>query len=685
MGDFLNPDKEFLNQLNRKIEQNFAREEFGVSELADTMNMSRSNLLRKVKKATNISVSQLISQARLQRGMELLKTTSLNVSEVSHQVGFNSTSYFIKCFREYYGYPPGEVGKRTVNELPEINTETTNKKQVPWTMVALTVGMLIMAGLAWWQWPKGNGMESEKSILVLPFKNDSADSSNVYLINGLMEATLNNLQKIKNLKVLSRTSAEKYRNSSKSIPEIAEELHVNYLVEGSGQKMGNNIVLNIQLIDGSTDRHLWSKQYRREVGDIFTLQQEISQDIAAEIQVVITPEEQQRIQKVHTNNAEAYDLFLKGISLLNARNDSSHLQSTHYFQEAITLDPSFALAYACTSIAYYYLDIYRTDKKYVDEIGSNADKALLLDPTLGEGLTAKAMFYLLKKDYSEALPYLEKALEYSPNSTLIMGLLADYYGTYVPNTGKYIEYALKGLRLDKGSEDSVTVSYFYLRLGNALIQAGFAEQSLKYLDKSLEIHPENHFSRYVRAFVIYANTNDLRHTRKLLQEEFAKDTNRFDILQDLGKVSYYLKEYDSAYQYYKRFNRFRADHQLDVYTHEHMNIGVVYEKVGEILQGKEFIESYRQYLDTDQTAYRELGLAMYNFHIGKIDEGMEHFRQFSSEDNIQYWIILFLDQDPVVESIRNDPEFKNTLAEIKSKFWKNNKKIREKLEEEGIW
>lgn len=343
MGDFLNPDKEFLNQLNRKIEQNFAREEFGVSELADTMNMSRSNLLRKVKKATNISVSQLISQARLQRGMELLKTTSLNVSEVSHQVGFNSTSYFIKCFREYYGYPPGEVGKRTVNELPEINTETTNKKQVPWTMVALTVGMLIMAGLAWWQWPKGNGMESEKSILVLPFKNDSADSSNVYLINGLMEATLNNLQKIKNLKVLSRTSAEKYRNSSKSIPEIAEELHVNYLVEGSGQKMGNNIVLNIQLIDGSTDRHLWSKQYRREVGDIFTLQQEISQDIAAEIQVVITPEEQQRIQKVHTNNAEAYDLFLKGISLLNARNDSSHLQSTHYFQEAITLDPSFAL------------------------------------------------------------------------------------------------------------------------------------------------------------------------------------------------------------------------------------------------------------------------------------------------------------------------------------------------------
>src|SRR5690606_31504454 len=114
---------------------------------------------------------------------------------------------------------------------------------------------------------------------VLPFKNDSNDSTNRYLINGLMEATLNNLQQIRDLRVVSRTSAEKDRNTSKTIPEVADELRVNYVVEGSGQKVGNRILLNIQLIDAQRDSHLWARQYTREVTDIFQLQQEIAKDI----------------------------------------------------------------------------------------------------------------------------------------------------------------------------------------------------------------------------------------------------------------------------------------------------------------------------------------------------------------------------------------------------------------------
>jgi TolB-like protein/AraC-like DNA-binding protein/Tfp pilus assembly protein PilF len=685
MGDFLNPDKEFLDQLNSKIEENFAREEFGVSELAEVMNMSRSNLLRKVKKATNISVSQLISQARLQRGMALLKTTSLNVSEVSHQVGFNSTSYFIKCFREHYGYPPGEVGKRPIPETSVQKTGPAPQQRSRWFLILLAAIVPVLAGVAWWQWPRENVMESEKSILVLPFKNDSADSSNVYLINGLMEATLNNLQKIKNLKVLSRTSAEKYRNNIKSIPEIAEELNVNYFVEGSGQKIGDKIVLNIQLIDGATDRHLWSKQYRREADDIFDLQQEISKDIVAEIQVFISPEEILRIEKIPTANAEAYDLFIKGVGLLNTRNDDNHLKSLEFFQQAIDLDPNFALAYACRSMAYYYLDYFKTEKQYLDELGINADKAFLYDPKLGESHTAKAMYYMQKTEYSEALPYLEKGLEYNPNSTQILGMLADYYGNYMPNTGKYLEFALKGLRLDMGSGDSVTTSYSYLRLGNALIQAGFIDKSLEYLDKSLKLYPANPFTNYVRSFVLHADDKDLRQTRELLKVEFEKDTFRFDILQDLGKVSYYLREYEDAHQYYERFIRLRETLGLDVYIHEHLIIGIVYEKVGMEQKGKEFIESCRDFFENNETIYRELALGMYNFNIGETAKGMEYLRTFSKEDNIQFWIILFLTMDPILDDIKHLPEFKKIMDEIESRFWRNNQKIQEKLKEEGIW
>lgn len=678
-------DRDFLNQLNTLVEQNIGNENFGVSELADAMSMSRSNLLRKVKKATNLSVSQLISQVRLQRAMELLRTTSHNVSEVSHRVGFNSTSYFIKCFREYYGYPPGEANKRATEISEPIAAPPAQLKPSKRNYVIGAVLLLIACALGWIAfvyWPVTKSVE--KSIVVLPFKNDSADSSNVYIINGLMEATLNNLQKIKDLKVLSRTSAEKYRNSNKSIPEMAKELNAIYFVEGSGQKIGDRVVLTIQLIDGASDRHLWSKQYRREANDIFTLQQEISKDIAWEIQAVITPEEKNRLEKVYTQNSAAFDAFLKGIDLLTFGNNTNLEQSLAYFDEAIAHDKSFALAYACASMSCYYMDMFQAEKKYADRLSQYADKAMLYDPTASESLTAKAMHYLSRKEYTQALPYLEKGLAYNPNSTQLMELLADFYTQNLPNTEKYLEYALKGLRLGSASGDSVSISYFYLRLGNALIQTGFVDESLKALDQSLLYYENNAYANYIRAFVLYAKNKNLKQTQRLLQTEFSKDTTRFDILQDVAKVSYYLGEYDTAYYYYKRFNAYRDRYKLDVFRHENMNIGLVYQKMGEEEKGQAFIDDYRKYFEVDQTVYKNLALAFYYCHTNESEKAIEHLRLFAREDNIQYWFILFMHDVPVKTQTEELPEFKKLMTEIERKFWANHEKLKTKLIEEGV-
>tara|TARA_R110002020_G_scaffold78213_1_gene196838 strand:- start:122 stop:1624 length:1503 start_codon:yes stop_codon:yes gene_type:complete len=499
-----------------------------------------------------------------------------------------------------------------------------------------------------------------------------------------MDATLNNLQKIKDLRVLSRTSAEKYRKSNKTMPEIAEELLVSYLIEGSGQKIGEHIVLNIQLIDGANDKHLWSKQYRREVSDIFTLQQEISKDIAEKIQVIITPEERNRIEKVPTENLKAYDSFLKGLNLLNKGGDDNLLSSITYFKEAINEDKSFALAYAYVAVALYYHDVFHEEKAYLDEMAYNADQAILYDPTLDESLRAKALYYMLKKDYSKALPFLEKGLEYNPNSAQILILLASYYGVYMPNTGKYLEYAIKGLRLDIAAMDSASASYRYLELGNGLIQAGFVDESLEYLNRSQAYFPDNAFAGYVKAFVNYAKTKDLRSTRDQLKVEFAKDTSRIDILQDLGKVSYYMREYDSAYFYYERLNQTRERQKLDVYVHENMIIGVTYEKVGEIEKGREFIQSYKEYIDGDQTVYKSLGLSMFYAYMEDYDQALEYLRLFEKEDNILFWVILFLPEDPIIDKFKQNPEFKKLWAKIDKKFWDNNSKIRRQLEEEEL-
>jgi TolB-like protein/AraC-like DNA-binding protein len=678
---------DFLSQVTSLIEQNIANEQFGVTELADAMHMSRSNLLRKVKKDSKLSVSQLINQVRLQRAMELLRTTSYNVSEVSHQVGFNSTSYFIKCFREHYGYPPGEAGKRSVNT----ETENEQRPQVVrsnakrfWIGAGVVMVLALVVVFFYIKNTLTQRPSVEKSIAVLPFKNESNDSTNIYLINGLMESTLLNLQKIEDLRVISRTSSEKYRNSDKSIPEVAQELNVCYVVEGSGQKIGDQILLNIQLIEASTDRHLWSNQYKREVKDIFQLQQEIAKSIANEIKAVITPDEKQRIEKKPTDNLVAYDIYLKGKNLQQLGGETNELKAIELFKQAIEEDPKFAVAYAEIAITYYYHDIFRAEKKYAEAISQYADKAFLYDSKLGSSLVAKALAYMSKKDYESAVPYLEKALEYNPNSAEVIGFLSDFYSIYNPNTGKYLTYALKGVQLDVAALDSTTASYTYLRLGNALIQNGFVDESLFYIDKSLAYNPANPFAKYVRAFISFAQTKDARQTRDLLLVEFKKDTTRFDILQDIGKVSYYMRDYKGAYQYYKRFLQIRESRQMDIYRHENLTIAYVLAQQGFKEQSEALVKDYKSFIDQDKSLYKNLGLMAYYTYIGKQKEAIEHMKLFSKEENVQYWIILFLEEDPLMVSIIDDPEFKKYLEITKSKFWESHENLKEILDEKGL-
>ena len=207
---------EFIQKAEVIVLEHISNEQFGVSELAEAMNMSRSNLLRKIKKETQLSASQFIRQVRLAKSMELLKQHSFTVSEVSYKVGFGSTSYFIKCFREFYGYPPGEAGKIKIEDEP-IEEQPSLFKKYRWLFLGAASVMLIVLSVFLFMKKDSEPIQAEKSIAVLPFKNESSDSLNLYFVNGLMESSLNNLQKIGDLRVISRTSVEKYMNSTISI------------------------------------------------------------------------------------------------------------------------------------------------------------------------------------------------------------------------------------------------------------------------------------------------------------------------------------------------------------------------------------------------------------------------------------------------------------------------------------
>ncbi len=685
MPDSLSTENDFLSKIKEIIEETISNEQFGVSELAREVGMSRSNLLRKIKKNTKLSASQFIRQVRLQHAMEMLKQTSLTVSEVSYKVGFNSTSYFIKCFHDHYGYSPGEVGKREENESDSIQREQPgNKKAITLSVVFF---IFIIAAALWFFF--GNPFSSrqkvlEKSIAVLPFKNDSNDSTNVHIINGLMESILNNLQKIEDLRVISRTSVEKYRNNPKTISEIARELDVNYFVEGSGQKIGDQILLNVQLIEAPNDNHLWAEQYKREVKDIFNLQQEVAKKIAEQIEVIITPAEEALINKVPTDDLVAYDYFLKGLDLLYKGNGESLEEAISWFTKATEQDNEFARAHAGIAIAYYFLDALRVEKKYSEQINNYADKALLLDPKLPQSLIAKALFFMNSGENELAVPYLEKALEYNPNSALVINILSDFYTSSIPNTEKYLEYALKGIRLDIAAHDSITASFIFLHVSNAFIQTGFIDEAELYINKSLSYYPENLYSEYVKAYILFAKNRDLPRLNERLIDALNKDTTRLDIMQEVGKSYYFMRDYEHAYKFYKPFIETREALNLNIYRGENAKIGVVLSNVGQKEDSEKYFTDFLNYAENDKSIYKNLSLAAFYSWKGDTEKALEKMKLFSEQDNYHYWIILFLEMDPLMDNVKGLPEFRKVFRDIETKFWNSHKQIRASLEEKGL-
>ncbi len=532
--------------------------------------------------------------------------------------------------------------------------------------------------------PSSDEAIPKKSIAVLPFINDSDDSTNIYIINGLMESILNNLQKINDLRVISRTSVEKYRNNLKMIPEIAKELNVNYLIEGSGQKIGDQILLNIQLIEAQSDQHLWSEQYNREVKDIFSLQSEVAKNIAGKIEAIITPEEAERIDKVPTENLVAYDYFLKGQNLFFRKGYENVKNAIILFNKAIEIDSTFAHAYADVAISYYMLDFLQKEKKYADSINKYSDQALLYDPKLPQSLMAKAFFYMETDEFELAIPYLEKALEYNPNSSLIINTLADFYTRYIPNTKKYLEYALKGIQLDIASEDSANVSITYLTLANAFVQSGFIDEAEMYINRSIEYDSTNIYSAYVKPYILYAKDKNLPELNKWLVKVLQMDTTRLDVVQEIGKTFYYLRDYKLAYAYYKPFMEFKRTYKLDLFNEENGKIGVVYSEMGMIEESNQLFEEFKYYADHSASIYKHLSLAAYYSWKEEKEKAIEHLKLFSQQENYHYWIVLFLEIDPLVDNIKDLPEFKEIMKDIKTKFWNNHQQMKASLKEKGL-
>jgi serine/threonine protein kinase/Tfp pilus assembly protein PilF len=295
---------------------------------------------------------------------------------------------------------------------------------------ALTVVIAAIALGTWMYQRTRPFIPMERSIAVLPFENLSSDKENAYFAEGIQDEILTRLSKIADLKVISRTSTQNYKSAPKNLRDIAKQLGVAHVLEGSVQKSADAVRVNVQLIKAANDSHLWSDTFDRKLTDIFSVESEVAKTIADQLRAKLTGQEEQVIAAKPTDNPQAYDAYLRGLAytLKTGFTPANSLSAQKYLKEAVRLDPKFALGWALLSYvdaSGYLTQSLQPTVALREEARQAAETALTLQPNLGEAVFAKGFYhYACLKDYNTAVKYFEQAFRLLPNNSRIPQSLA---------------------------------------------------------------------------------------------------------------------------------------------------------------------------------------------------------------------------------------------------------------------
>jgi len=308
-----------------------------------------------------------------------------------------------------------------------------------WTAAAILAGVILLALLLW----RGGLLESLRpsrieALAVLPLENLSGDPEEEYFADGMTEALIADLAKIRALRVPSRTSVMQYKKAKKPLREIARELNVDAIVEGSVTRSGNRVRITAQLIEAKKDRHMWAESYERDLPDILALQGEVARAIAREIRIHVTPEERGRLSRTGSVNPEAYQAYLKGSYYSSKRTEEALARGIAYFEQAIETDPGYALAYAGLADSYSLLVRYGAVRpsEAMPKAKAAAKKALELDNTLAEAYASLAYASLhYDWDWQTAERQFQRAIELAPNYETAH----QWYARYLTAMGRFDE------------------------------------------------------------------------------------------------------------------------------------------------------------------------------------------------------------------------------------------------------
>jgi TolB-like protein len=591
--------------------------------------------------------------------------------------------------------PAGVKKTKPVSELKHVD-QTTHAVSSGWKIATYVSGAIIVALVAFNFINKRNlnsGISKlEKSIAVLPFINDSPVDSNKYFINGIMEEVLNNLQKIKDFRVLSRTSTDQYKGSDRpTIPEIAKKLGVNYIVEGSGQKYGNTFILRVQLIAANKEKHLWGESYEKEikeVRDYIMIPSQIAQSIAAGVKASMTPEEKRLIEKVPTSNMAAYDLYLKAEDYLKeykkTRNISYYQTAVAFYKAVLEIDSAFAKAYTGLASAYYERYQWETyfRENYLDSMLVLINKAYTIDNELDEVYYLKGVYDYQHGQPEKALDNFDKSLKINPNyfsayeqkGYILTWILYDFV--------RSIDNYYKALNLIRGDE---RVGLFQ-NLGMAYMNAGFTEKAKDYFEQALI---QNGDSATYFSLLGSLEFSKMNLENAILLKEKAKELDPA-VIPSIELYSFAGQDQKAYSAAEKEVERLKKSGSFPLqYSHR---IGYAYWKVGkksearyyfnmQIKYGEESIHLGREYA-LNRTAHYDLA-GVYAFLEDTV-KAYQYLEELNKTRVYPLGGISYLRYDKLFDNIRNEERFQKTLNNIEAKYRIEHELAKKWLEEQGM-
>jgi eukaryotic-like serine/threonine-protein kinase len=406
----------------------------------------------------------------------------------SREERYQTTKEMLADLRDLKGELESESSQTKARPGSLVNKIKRRKKGV---LLTLAAALLAAAAFAYFLFRAPPAPSpSEKSIAVLPFENLSGEESNAYFADGIQDEILTRLSKIADLKVISRTSTQRYRHTSKKLSQIAKQLGVANLLEGSVQKTNDEVRVNVQLIQAASDSHLWAETYDRKLTGIFSVESDVAKAIADQLRAKLTGQEAQVIAARPTDSPEAYDAYLRGLAytLKTGNSPANTLGAQKYFKEAVRLDSRFALSWALLSyvdaLGYLTLTLQPT-VALREETGQAAETALTLQPNLGEAVLARGYYYYAcLKDYDAAVSYFERARQFLPNSSQIPESLA-YVARRRGQWGRSESYFNEAERLDPRN-----VSLLTQHAQSYMLVRRFPE-ALRKFDQVLDITPDD--------------------------------------------------------------------------------------------------------------------------------------------------------------------------------------------------